>query len=129
MALVVLQPTPACSHPCGGDCCRRFVLSQDPQARADKVAEILAWQAAGGGPLHPWMDELLFVADMLVDTGVLSEEEVPRTVWTCRHLDTGTGRCTMYAQRPAVCREYPQHEPLRTCRSCGYHVPLIEAAP
>ena len=27
--------------------------------------------------------------------------------FTCRHWDEGTRRCTVYADRPAMCRDYP----------------------
>jgi len=33
----------------------------------------------------------------------------------CRFLDTGTRRCTIYAVRPEVCRDYPHR------RRCGYY--------
>lgn len=33
----------------------------------------------------------------------------------CRFFDTGTRRCTVYAARPAVCRQYPNG------RKCGYY--------
>ena len=37
-------------------------------------------------------------------------------LYTCRHWDTVTHRCSIYRHRPAMCRDYPYNEP---CRHCG----------
>jgi hypothetical protein len=63
----------ACSHPCGGACCRSFVIhGLSPEARAQKVEEIRTY-AAAGGELDPWMTDYLTVHEMLVEEGVNPE--------------------------------------------------------
>ena len=55
-----------------------------------------------------------FIADMVIP---LQTDAEGLHWYTCRHLDTSTGLCTVYAQRPAMCRDFPYGT---TCQHCGY---------
>jgi len=43
-------------------------------------------------------------------------EGVTWFAFTCRHWDEETRRCGIYAERPTMCRRFPNGE---TCRGCG----------
>lgn len=69
---------------CTGHCCRRFTMSTSLDAIQARATD----------------QEGAFIADMLV--------QLPDgPMWfTCRHYDTVAGDCTVYEQRPAMCRRY-----------------------
>lgn len=88
---------------CSGHCCRGFPLpGVSPH-----------WLLTTRGD-----PEYLFIADMLVNPrwvpfGDMLPEGVLSSgiwIWDCRHQDSVTGNCTVYEQRPALCRNHPGHD-------------------
>lgn len=45
---------------------------------------------------------------------------VERPAYTCRHWDEQTRLCTVYDQRPMICRDYPYGQPCS--HGCDYQV-------
>lgn len=110
----------ACSVQCGGRCCQRFPVNMSPARMGERYLELTAWRDSGGA-LEPWMRDHIFISEMLVP---LHEEADERPAYTCRHFDAAAGLCTAYADRPAMCSDYPSYgDPARGCDHCGYHAP------
>lgn len=85
---------------CTGHCCRAFTLPKSPEDIRKMVEE----DRLNDGPFI--LDMLIYLGlfDVNPAGGVLDE---PWHYFTCRHLDTATGNCTVYEQRPHLCRNYP----------------------
>jgi Fe-S-cluster containining protein len=107
----------SCSS-CSGACCAVFEFTDPSEPRF-----------AGNG------DEAEFLADMLVSLSLVEAAErlaeigslpywgeepqhdwdgqslsrTGRRLMTCRHWDRETRLCTVYDQRPSMCREYPYY--------------------
>lgn len=106
------------SDTCGGGCCAVFWLPRE---------------------IGPGTVDGEFIADMRIE---LTEEQArerwakfigteprasltgneQRTTYTCRHWDEETRLCTVYDQRPNVCRDYPYGNPCS--HGCSYQVPV-----
>lgn len=115
----------ACSHQCGGQCCRGFYIGFDVRAYGLKYQEIVNWRDYDpvNNVLEPWMVEHVTIAEMLVP---LMQEPDEMPLYTCRNLDTATGLCTIYERRPRMCSEYPAYdypEGQRYCIFCGFEPP------
>lgn len=122
---------------CSGHCCRAFVIPAiaelavaplteaevekwtDPDIRARLLAGVSALDAFKAvvetrNPRYD-CDEHRFIADMLIDlgreatidplTGVPLDP--PQPLFGCRHYDALAGNCTVYEQRPSMCRLFP----------------------
>lgn len=105
-----------CSNPCGGACCRAFLLNVPANAIASRVAAALR---AIGTPDETEADR----DDLEWLPHVHEHDDTPGT-YRCDLLDEATGRCTVYATRPRTCREYPAYEPKRSCH-CGFALPSL----
>jgi Fe-S-cluster containining protein len=46
----------------------------------------------------------------------------PREIFTCRHFNEVSHRCDAYAERPWLCRNYPDTD--RVCMHCGFQYGL-----
>lgn len=99
---------------CQGHCCEKFympVSMEDRQAQIDaKAAGRETWTDRKGNESDLWyFDEVQtqqFIQDMLVP--LEKDEGIPNGQWfTCKHFDTQTRSCTVYFQRPGLCRRYP----------------------
>lgn len=107
----------SCSVQCGGKCCRGFPMSNStPQAIGAKYREIIAWRDSGG-EMAPWMRDHVMIAEMLIP---LHEEDDEWPRYTCRNLDTETGLCRVYADRPPLCRDFPTYDYGGSCQFCGF---------
>lgn len=84
---------------CTGHCCRKFPLPYSlEELNEGKSRET-------GRPLEP---DWPFIADMVILLGEGKYGDGRKSyLYTCRHLDTVTGDCTVYEQRPRMCRDYP----------------------
>lgn len=108
------------SHACGGECCRDFTVSMDPKKLGDLYVVTKARQAAGED-LTNFERDAIYIAEMVVR---IDEDDETRARYTCKHLDTTTGRCRSYDQRPAMCRDYPNYGCAVACTFCGFSEPL-----
>lgn len=84
---------------CTGECCRRFVLYILP-GRPATLAEVQAAQH------HP--DNAPFIK--------LLRRINQSPYFRCVAWDRKTKLCTIYEQRPKLCRDFPYD---RTCQHCG----------
>jgi Fe-S-cluster containining protein len=108
----------ACSHRCGGDCCRSFDLDKSP-------VEL------GRARVHGGICDIVYITDMLVYQGhgvtspVHGKESgtgkagEPAYWYGCKHFDDDAGLCTAYESRPRMCSEYPYGQRCRY-KGCGY---------
>jgi Fe-S-cluster containining protein len=110
---------------CTGDCCRAFVLNASPEELRTWSAAHLRSALAAGRPLIHSEREQWFIATMLIplDLENLPEDAVkamgPKAVeearagnhvlYTCKHLNRETGDCSVYDDRPNMCRIYPDN--------------------
>jgi Fe-S-cluster containining protein len=106
---------------CNGRCCAVFHLSRP----ADKLDELRETVIDGAK-----------IADMAialtVDEAIARRErfEIPpprsnETAggwYTCRHWDEATRLCTIYEERPEMCRDYPYDAECE--HGCGYVAPI-----
>ena len=102
-----------CNHACGGRCCRAFPLNASPASFA-RAAQRARWIVDGecdDPDTYRWALDVVQIADMLIPL----DDEGAR--YTCRHFDWTAGLCTIYAARPAMCRDYPYD---MACETCGY---------
>jgi Fe-S-cluster containining protein len=86
---------------CSGNCCQRFYLDYKPK-------EIDLWENKKDAPEHR---DAMFIKDMLIyiedykdDTG---NPNYKGAWYTCKHWDKSTKLCTVYEQRPSMCRDFP----------------------
>jgi Fe-S-cluster containining protein len=100
---------------CGGGCCAVFWLPKevpdniyDAAFIRDMRIELTAEQAQ-----ERW-------AKFVGDGRVLPPAEPERPWYTCRHWDEDTRLCTVYEQRPMLCRDYPYGRPCS--HGCDYQI-------
>jgi Fe-S-cluster containining protein len=108
---------------CTGKCCRKFTMS----ASYERIQQMYQdWKKYGGGNSRVPMNDVHIVALMLVPLGEDTHDidgvpfvHGPQMMYTCKHFDKDKGDCTIYAERPQMCREYPY---LSHCRyeGCTY---------
>ncbi len=106
-----------CSVQCGGVCCRAFYLSCSRERLtelATHAREILEAVPQADDEHTQWARDTLVVDAMLIP---LDSEGVR---YTCNHFDWVNGLCSIYEQRPQMCREYPYRT---DCEYCGYVAP------
>lgn len=101
---------------CSGGCCAVFWLPKEIGASTvdgefirDMRIELTAEQAKERWATFVGTD---------CPTWVGGTEERP--AYTCRHWDESTRLCTVYDQRPAVCRDYPYAD--KCSHGCSYQV-------
>lgn len=115
---------------CSGHCCRAFTLPVDP----DGLRRGLELWIAREEDDRPRARELLeqgtrfwgdieLIATMAVAIGqfernplapdLVPNEDAPPLQWfyRCRHHDAASGDCTIYEDRPEMCRSYPYGDP------------------
>lgn len=107
---------------CTGHCCRCFTLS----ASYEELKQSVESRSRDDKMEVSRLEDDEFVLDMLIPLGKLTEEEALKLAgpigndkpfnpdaerFTCRHFD-GTN-CTVYEDRPAMCREYAVTRPPR----------------
>lgn len=84
---------------CSGHCCQHFTLPWPD----DQLPNILWAHKAGA---VAWQDpEWLFIVNMTVP--IHQHDPLYRFTYTCRHFDQPSGNCTIYDDRPEMCRNYP----------------------
>ena len=118
---------------------RRSCTATSRNGRSDGTD--LPWSLLLGAAVPGTIDELRGAEDILLDgttilnmiqpigredalerrrhhgLGVVDLERAPEgRLYTCRHWDTSTRRCRVYAHRPRMCRDYPYGKP---CAHCG----------
>lgn len=121
------------SSACSGKCCAVFNYPTAPDALRERSE----------GQEGFWPDQDRFLADMLV---ALTPEEAQARMerfeisppegmdlrewaentgplYTCRHWDEDTRLCTVYADRPEMCREYPYASRCQHDCNCDFVMP------
>lgn len=115
---------------CDGRCCSVFNYSATPEQLRQRSE----------GREGFWPDQDRFLADMLIE--LTPDEALARAerfeveppagldlrewcegykAYTCRHWDEETRLCTVYEDRPQMCRDYPYN---RECQhGCGCRAP------
>lgn len=93
---------------CDGKCCRTFVLNPDVIDLDYDFSRHLA-----GAYIK---DMLIPLGRGLVNPATGHVYTEPRSLWTCRHLDTDTGDCKAYESRPSLCRD---HGSVHACDTLG----------
>lgn len=87
---------------CSGQCCAGFHIPFSP----DDLKK--GWRALQDGKQVKGMLVHLRVVppggDMPMGTNTSNEDA---HIYTCKHHDKKTGDCSIYEQRPAMCRDYP----------------------
>lgn len=105
---------------CHGGCCAVFCLSV---SHATLLAEP---ERFTDGPFLADMVRLLEaeeIAERRERFGIPGDVVSDRDWFTCRHFDEDARRCTVYEERPGMCRIYPNGT---TCEhGCGQ--PALEA--
>lgn len=120
---------------CTGGCCERFYLPYSPE---ELMAKYDAWKRQSVGeriemvaPVHgrqrsPSVPEDIHIVALMVkplfpvDAANSVDHVLPAWQekqrgdyggwwYTCKHYDRESRNCTIYEQRPAVCREYPSY--------------------
>lgn len=94
---------------CTGDCCRFFSLGSPEEFQA------MNERLMNGTPSQRKEAEL--VRDMVIYRGYVPNplhgpKSLPWHWWTCRHFGTapdGTGFCSIYDERPGMCRAFPEN--------------------
>jgi len=85
---------------CMGHCCEDFILMYSPEELHTKMTG------------HKDDD---FIARMVLYKGRYGDGRHPSSGlayhYTCRYFDKTTRNCTVYDQRPAMCRDYPYNRP------------------
>ena len=105
---------------CTGTCCAAFHLTHE-------LDEVRRGRAADGKRVPP--DEARKIADMLIPLGPdevreatgddeRADEDIDDRWFTCRHWDRETRLCTIYPDRPQMCRDYGT-EKVPCSHGCG----------
>ena len=105
---------------CTGHCCQRFMLFFSPGEKAREWADSLypADQIPPYDDTGNFLRDLSFVLDMIRP---LPMSNGYTRWWTCRHWDPESGDCTVYAARPAMCREHPYRGERCAFPGCTLH--------
>lgn len=98
----------ACELPagrCTGHCCEEFQLPWDPEG----IRNSFDTQIPGTDGWMEWQQ----LSDMLIYLGPVENPPLPKDrggtyLWnyTCRHFDTEKRLCTIYENRPLMCRNH-----------------------
>jgi Fe-S-cluster containining protein len=112
------------SHPCGGECCKRFTFGTKATRFSEYLEKILPERIADGTATIYDRDALWWLPHVHLNEP-LASDGIER--FHCDLLDEATGRCTIYATRPQTCREYPGKEMNGKCGACGFESPEVVA--
>jgi Fe-S-cluster containining protein len=107
---------------CTGHCCESFTMPQSPERIWQMYND---WQKYadgatfrfGGNDIHIVAPMLIFIRETKTDP--LDGREFfqgPQYVYTCKHFDRLARNCTIYENRPQMCRDYPYKS---SCRYLG----------
>lgn len=115
---------------CTGACCVVFPLSSN----GTYVSSVRDWmqERAAGGNDNAFIGNMIF--PLTLDEAkshwvAFNAEPLPdwiddhHELYGCRHWDSGSRKCTAYAQRPLMCSAYPYVTP-GECEFCGYSEPI-----
>jgi len=78
---------------------------------------ILDW-IMGTQNLYPITTQgiLIYISEMLILQSRAKKGEKNGNYYTCKHFNSPTGLCGAYADRPAMCSDYPQYgDPDKKC--------------
>jgi Fe-S-cluster containining protein len=114
---------------CTGQCCETFSLEFSPEALAAEADRLIA---LGCAPDDPHVQEVRQIAAMALPVGLFTSnpgfatiyddlyDPGSRPTWwyTCIHL-SHTGDCTIYEQRPLMCRNFPRYDRGTRCSYVG----------
>lgn len=116
---------------CTGHCCRAIGVGSSPEQlneaqllmqletemdRDSQARKLLDLYVTDQGHTHEsWVAEVLMVTTMLVPMGIQSRKNpvtgtqgtMDRHWYTCVYFDEDSGDCTVYEDRPLLCRNYP----------------------
>lgn len=129
-------PTPAVqqsdSHQCGGHCCQKFFLPFSPTElhEAYKVwhdnheRPTMSMEAAPRPKLY---SDIWLIYPMVIPLGHFEEPPIRQIVpvhgsgywYSCKNWDPKTKLCTIYDDRPAMCRDYPYQQGCNY-QACGW---------
>jgi Fe-S-cluster containining protein len=121
---------------CTGHCCRMFFLPYSPDQLREEYQRWLRTDGdavihkghIGYGQAKPLLAEIHLIYPMVIHLSesypdgyamvnprdVDPEEVSAGHFYTCKHLDRTTDNCTIYEDRPGMCRDYPYRG------SCNY---------
>jgi Fe-S-cluster containining protein len=115
----------ACSHKCGGACCRSFPLNFTPAKMGELYLAAIARRKEGATDRNT--RDMITIGEMLIPLAEEGDEDV---LYTCRHFDDAAGLCTIYDERPQMCSDYPGYgNPEWKCQKCGFTQPPGDDAP
>jgi Fe-S-cluster containining protein len=107
---------------CPGHCCVAFYLPTPH----DRVAEMADEMKDGEMIADMVIPLTLSEANERLERFGAGREYEPASeghVYTCRHFDDETRLCTIYEQRPEMCRDYPYAQAGGCEYECGYCAP------
>jgi Fe-S-cluster containining protein len=113
--MAIFDPPDGSTDPrprCTGHCCRGFSLEHPYET---VLAEYERWQRDPASATK--IPEVAKIAEMLIPLGTFRGQEL----FTCHHLSP-EGDCTIYEQRPPMCRDFPGPTPC-PYRNCASHGP------
>lgn len=108
---------------CPGHCCVAFYLPV-PHGRAEEIRDELRDGEVIADMVVPLS---LAEANERLERFGADREYGPESeghVYTCRHFDDETRLCTIYEQRPEMCRDYPYGHDGGCEYECGYCAPV-----
>ncbi len=100
---------------CTGHCCEGFVIKGKIEGYDSDYWEhdyVKAWQDYGTGYLDCSEQALIF--DMLIPVKRASDDAADS--FTCKYFNVESRVCTIYAQRPTMCRKYPDSADNSECQ-------------
>lgn len=111
-------------HRCTGACCERLSLNGGlgPEDLRRSMAAAQARIAEGKGAGYDFDWEILVPALEVVREPVPGD---PMWFYRCGHHDRERNLCTIFEQRPKLCREYPSYSRGGICGTCGF-APLVQ---
>ena len=94
-----------CSFKCGGKCCKDFTLPVSPM----ELDFALKRFEKTGKSRYFEIDKIASMAIYKGDYSVAYSRGAKGHIYhyTCKHLNTDTGLCTNYENRPSMCKAYP----------------------
>lgn len=97
---------------CNGSCCERFYLPWTPETVKELKDNI------DSGEPNEYHEDTEMIVNMVIP--LESDDSTGGWWYTCKHWDRDTRLCTVYEQRPYMCREYPYGDKCKFCNSkCG----------
>jgi len=104
-----------CNIPCKGYCCRRFYLPFSPRELSE-MANGLRRHSFNQAEIDKINSMVVYLGIDRLDANREPNQSGKEGHWyTCKNLDTKTGLCMDYENRPRMCYEFPYDKP------CEYH--------